>query len=490
MGLGGIQCASLPLSSLKKKGSRDFKMRLMKLRERMRSMFRATIYEQLSVEIPAGATVVDINSERMLLHRFLKPDPGISVDLRGDLADHDHSDSPRRFPSNLSPQAPLPSPDYIIANFVLEKVNDLDATLDIIGNWSSSGTRLLIFSYSRLWLPIVRTLEILGLKERNPEGNYVSWRDLQNLLELHGFETCKTRPAVLMPFRVPVLSFFVNRVLAMQPILRFFAFGRLVVARKTAVTSPPQMMTVSVVVPARNEKGNIEAIIERVPRFDGLLELIFVEGHSKDGTWEEIQRFVGEPRLGRPAVRAFKQKGQGKADAVWLGFEEAKGDLLVILDADMGVDPADLEKFISPIRSGFCEFTNGTRMVYRREKGAMRLLNLAGNKLFAHVMFLLTGYRLSDSLCGTKVISADNFRRFRTAREPVVRDPFGDFDLLFGASSLNLSVREVPVHYQARSYGTTNISRFRDGFRLVAVVLGEVLRWFTVSRLRSESRQR
>lgn len=465
-------------------------MHPLEIQGRARSIFRAAIYEQLSVEIPPGATVVDVNSSPEHLHRFLKPGAGLPVNLGRGFASHGQSGLELDFFSNLPLESPLPHPDYIVANFVLEKVEDLDVTLGFFGAWSSSGTRLLIFSYSRLWLPLVRTLEILGLKERNSEGNYVSWRDLQNLLELHGFETCRTRPAVLIPFRVPGLSFFVNRVLAVLPIIRFFAFGRLVVARKiTPPAARSELSTVSVVVPARNEKGNIEAIIARIPRFDGLLEVIFVEGHSTDGTWEEIQKFVGGANSSRPVIRAFKQEGKGKADAVWLGFAEAKGDLLAILDADMGVDPADLEKFVSPIRSGFCEFTNGTRMVYRREKGAMRMLNLAGNRLFANLMFLLTGYRLSDSLCGTKVVSAENFRRFRSAREPVVRDPFGDFDLLFGASQLNLSVREIPVHYQARSYGTTNISRFRDGSRLVAVVLGEVLRWFRVSKPSADPRR-
>lgn len=209
------------------------------IKERVRSIFRAAIYEQLSVEIPPGATVVDLNSSPEHLHRFLKPESGLSVNVGGDLASEVHSGLELDSFLNLPLESPLFSPEYIVANFVLEKVEDLDVTLGFFGAWSSSGTRLLIFSYSRLWLPLVRTLEILGLKERNSEGNYVSWRDLQNLLELHGFETCRTRPAVLIPFRVPGLSFFVNRVLAVLPIIRFFAFGRLVVARKITPPPPP-----------------------------------------------------------------------------------------------------------------------------------------------------------------------------------------------------------------------------------------------------------
>lgn len=457
-------------------------MLLYNLRKRLRSIFRAAIYEQLSLEIPAGSTVVDVNSSPEHLFRFLRPEAWISINVSS-LTAFDSSSRYGPF-SDLPSESPLASVDYIIANFVLEKVEDLDATLDAFGSWSNPSTRLAIFSYSRLWLPLVRALEMLGLKERNLEGNYVSWRDLQNLLELHDFQVCKARPTVLMPFRVPILSFFVNRVLAVLPIIRFFAFGRLIISRKieNQVANPSsELSTVSVIVPARNEKGNIETIIKRIPNFDGLSEVIFVEGHSKDGTWEEIQRFAGGGPSNGPLIRAFKQEGKGKADAVWLGFAEAKGDILLILDADMGVAPEDLAKFVSPVRSGFCEFTNGTRMVYRRERGAMRMLNLLGNRLFASVMFFLTGYRLSDSLCGTKVISARNFRRFQKVRKPVVRDPFGDFDLLFGASQLNLSVREIPIHYQTRSYGTTSISRFRDGSRLVAVVLGEILRWLKVA---------
>jgi glycosyltransferase involved in cell wall biosynthesis len=230
---------------------------------------------------------------------------------------------------------------------------------------------------------------------------------------------------------------------------------------------PEQPTSVSVLVPARNEKGNIGAALERLPDLGGPTEVIFVEGHSSDGTWDEIQR-VAAAYDGPHKVVALKQTGRGKADAVRLGFSQAKGELLTILDADLTMPPELLPRFVSAYREGLCDFVNGSRIVYPMEGEAMRRLNRLGNVFFAKALTHVLGVRLGDSLCGTKLVRRDDYERMRRWRDDFGDfDPFGDFELLFPAATMGLGVIDVPIRYAARTYGSTQISRFRHGLMLL-----------------------
>jgi glycosyltransferase involved in cell wall biosynthesis len=221
------------------------------------------------------------------------------------------------------------------------------------------------------------------------------------------------------------------------------------------------------VVPLRNEAGNVAPLLERIPKMADRQEIIFVEGHSTDNTWEVLNQVVADYR-GDMHLAVYKQTGRGKRDAVRLGFERSTGDVLAILDGDISVPPEELPRFFELIARGKAEFANGSRLVYPMESEAMQFLNMIANKCFGYAFSYLLGQSIRDTLCGTKVLRREEYDRI-AANQAYFGDfdPFGDFDLLFGAARLNLKILDVPVHYKQRVYGATNISRFRHGMMLI-----------------------
>jgi glycosyltransferase involved in cell wall biosynthesis len=306
---------------------------------------------------------------------------------------------------------------------------------------------------------------MLRLKPRKPIRNWVAPNDVANLLDLAGFEVISVSRRILLPKKIFLLSAFLNGLVANIWPFQHLCLSYWVLARPR-LRQLERRPSISVVVPCRNEAGTVAEIVERVPEFAGSTELVFVEGGSTDGTTAEIERQIELHPERRIAL--FHQTGKGKGDAVRLGFEHATGEILVILDGDLTVAPEDLPKFYDALASGRCEFANGSRLVYNLEPGAMQFLNLLANKMFSVVFSYLIGQDVKDTLCGTKVL-------FRSDYEAIARhrryfgdlDPFGDFDLLLGAAKLGLKIVDVPVRYSARSYGQTNISRFRHGWLLL-----------------------
>jgi len=299
--------------------------------------------------------------------------------------------------------------------------------------------------------------------------NWLTIEDLQNLLNLAGFETIRHWPEILWPIRTPIVDALANRYLAKLWPFRIFALTNFLVAR-TNPRPRTQPLTVSVVVPARNEQGNIQDIFRRVPDLGGQTELVFVEGHSSDDTYAEIERCMAQYPQRR--TKLFKQTGKGKGDAVRLGFANCEGDLLMILDADLTVAPEDLPRFYDALASGTAEFVNGVRLVYPMEKQAMRFFNLVGNKFFSLAFSWLLGQDIKDTLCGTKVLSRLNYEQIARGRSYFGEfDPYGDFDLIFGATKCNLKIVDLPIRYRDRVYGQPNISRWRDGWILLRMVL-------------------
>jgi glycosyltransferase involved in cell wall biosynthesis len=260
------------------------------------------------------------------------------------------------------------------------------------------------------------------------------------------------------------------------PGLRWLSLVTVAVMRP--VSTARERPSLSIVIPARNERGNVENALRRMPQFGAPVEVIFVEGHSSDGTWEEIQRVVAE-WTGRNGwqILAYQQAGRGKADAVRLGFSKARGDLLTILDADLTMPPEKLTRFYDAYCEGAADFVNGTRLVYPMEGEAMRFLNRLGNVFFAKLLSFVLDVRLGDSLCGTKLVSRRDYERFVRWRDDFGDfDPFGDFELLFPAAVLGTGIIDIPVYYRARTYGTTNIRRFRDGAVLFRMSMTGLLR--------------
>ncbi len=363
---------------------------------------------------------------------------------------------------------PLPEAyDYILLNYIAGYLTDIQRTLGLLQQSAHPRTRLLITTLNHVWLGPLRFAQRIGLVNPQPPSNWLSVSDLIGLLELSGWEVIETGTVQLCPFHVPLISSLLNRFLVKLPGFRAFGMTQTVVARPKLPVALPRQMRCSVIVPARNEAGNIRAALDRIPVLGAGTEVIFVEGNSKDDTWETIQREVAS-YSGPHLVKALKQPGRGKWDAVRTGFEAATGEVLVIQDADLTAPPEDLPKFFEVITTGAAEFANGSRLVYPMDQNAMRLLNFFGNKFFALALTYVLGQPVKDSLCGTKMLLRSDYERLKVRiRELGDFDPFGDFNLLFGAALLRLRIRDVPVRYKDRTYGETNISRFSHGWLLL-----------------------
>jgi GT2 family glycosyltransferase len=362
------------------------------------------------------------------------------------------------------------APSYILLNGTIHYERDIQKMLNQLQEFLKGSERILLVYYSMLWKPLARFASRIGMRSRTPEQNWIAHQDLENFCHLADLEIIRHEPKLLCPIPIPLLANFLNRYLAPLPFFRLFTVLNIVIARPLK-SSREVRSSVSVIVPARNEAGNINDILVRCPMMGPEDEIIFVEGNSTDDTWERIQRAASVYKGAHRLVLA-QQKGQGKGDAVRLGFDLATKDILMILDADLTTPPEELPKFYDAITENKAEFVNGSRLVYPMEDEAMRFFNILANKFFAAAFSFVLGQRFKDTLCGTKVLSRAHYKRLAAAREFFGDfDPFGDFDLLFGAARMGLKIVEIPVHYRQRKYGTTNIQRWRHGLILLRMLL-------------------
>jgi SAM-dependent methyltransferase len=367
--------------------------------------------------------------------------------------------------------ASLPGPfDAIVISDTVGLLEDCEETLRALHPLCTPDTRLVVAYYSRVWEPLLRLAELLGGKMRQDSHNWLSTDDIENLMYLSDFQVIKREWRQILPKRWLGLGAVLNRYVGTLPLIRKLCVRTYVVARplhNAALTGEP---SATVVIPCRNERGNIEEAVRRIPRFCRDLEILFVEGHSSDGTLDEIRRV--KDAYGDRDIKVLVQDGKGKGDAVRKGLRHAQGDLLFILDADLTMPPEMLPKFHDALVTGKGDFVNGTRLVYPLEAEAMRFLNLWANRAFSMIFSWLLNQRFTDTLCGTKAITKAHWRLIEENRGYFGEfDPFGDFDLILGASKLNLKIVEVPIWYAARRYGQTQISRFRHGLLLLRMTL-------------------
>lgn len=360
--------------------------------------------------------------------------------------------------------------DLIILSNLIGYVDDIQDVFTQLHKVCHANTKIIITYYNFLWEPILKLGELVGYKTKTPHQNWLSLSEINSLLSLSGFHVYRNSRRMIFPVYIPLISELFNNVLAKFPVFRAFSINTFSFAKpasqKTADESN-QRYSVSVVIPARNESGNIENAILRVPPMGSSTEIIFVESNSTDDTWQQIQR-MQQKYAASHDIKIVQISEQGKSKAVRKGFEIAGGDILMILDADLTVPPEDLPKFYDAIASNKGDFINGSRLVYRMDKNAMRSINLIGNKFFSIAFTWLLDQRFKDTLCGTKVIFRKDYERLVANRKFFGDfDPFGDFDLIFGAHKLNLCIVELPIHYKERTYGSTNISRFRHGLILL-----------------------
>jgi SAM-dependent methyltransferase len=355
--------------------------------------------------------------------------------------------------------------DAIICDRICHTIPDVQRLLENVTAQLAPGGRIFLTCFNFLWSVPISVATRLGVMEPSPEQNWFSESDFENLFRLAGLEAVRAEDRLLLPLELPVATGILNRFVAHLPVVRFVSLYRVYVLRKRDTPLPAAKVTV--VIPARNEAGNIERALRETPQMGAGTEIIFVEGGSNDGTYERIRDLIASYR-GPVELKLYQQEGRGKGDAVRLGFSKASGSLLMILDADLTVAPEDLHKFYDVMVHGLTDYIQGTRLVYPMEDDAMRFLNKAGNAFFARVFSYLLGQPIKDTLCGTKVLWRSDYERLvenrKFSRE---LDPFGDFDLIFGAALLNLKIMELPIRYRSRTYGETNIQRFRDGLLLL-----------------------
>ncbi|WPJ94173.1 glycosyltransferase [Coraliomargarita algicola] len=444
--------------------------------------FHSQIKAYYQFHISEGKRVLEWGCGAGDLLASLKPAQGVGIDISPEMlkrADAQHAAENLEFRvGDLEDLEFEGTFDVIVLDYLVGYLPDVHASIAALRKYCHPRTRVHIMSLNHLWEPLLKIAPSLGMATPQPPSNWLSSSDLENILELNGFEVVSSGSEQMLPFRIPLLAPFFNSFLVRLPLLRHLGMSTTVVARFIVKPQIDGEISCSVVVPARNESGNIRAALERIPTLGTQTEVIFVEGNSVDDTWEVIQREVAAYE-GPHRIQYLQQPGKGKWDAVFAGFAVAKGDVLVIQDGDLTAPPEDLPKFYEAIASGSCEFANGCRLVYPMETQAMRFLNLLGNKFFAAALSFVLGQPIKDSLCGTKMMLRSDYERLLKRIEVLGDfDPFGDFNLLFGSAMLDLRIRDILVRYRDRTYGDTNISRFRHGWILLRMT------WFGLRKIR------
>jgi ubiquinone/menaquinone biosynthesis C-methylase UbiE len=422
--------------------------------------------------VPPGRKVLEIGCGRGDLLAALKPANGVGVDFSEEMVRR----AKKRYPEMRFLCADAHSLDIeetfdaIILSDLVNDLWDVQAVLEHILLLTTPQTRIIINSYSRLWELPLALAGRLGLAKPNLYQNWLTIQDVANLLHLAGFEVIRHWEEILFPLLIPFLSSFLNRFVVKTRLFKALALTNFILARPgLQIRDAEKESTVSVIIPARNESGNISQLFARIPEMGAATELVFVEGHSVDDTYSVIEREI-TAHPGR-TCKLVRQTGIGKGEAVRCGFAAASGDILMILDADLTVPPEDLPRFYQALHSGKGEFVNGVRLVYPLEKQSMQFLNLLGNKFFSLAFSSLLGQPIKDTLCGTKALWKADYDLIAANRSYFGDfDPFGDFDLLFGAAKLGLKIMDLPLRYRERTYGSTNIDRWRHGWLLLKMV--------------------
>ena len=430
----------------------------------------AQVYKFL---VSPGQRVIEIGCGKGDLLAALKPVVGVGVDLSGEMIKRAQKQHPElRFIQADAHDFDLDEKfDIIILSDLVNELWDVQTVFEEIARLSIPSTRIILNTYSRMWELPLAIVKRLGLGKPALDQNWLTVEDIAGLLNLVNIEVIRQWEEILWPLQTPVLDRFFNRFLVKVWPFNCLALTNFIVARpRPQQKQLPEEPLVSVIVPACNEAGNISHIFDRTPEMGRGTELVFVEGHSRDNTYAAIEKAIADHPDRR--CKLLRQVGVGKGDAVRLGFAQAGGEILMILDADLTVPPENLPRFYEALRSGKGEFINGVRLVYPVEKQAMRFLNLVGNKFFGLAFSWLLGQPVRDTLCGTKVLWKTDYERIAENRAYFGDfDPFGDFDLLFGAARFNMKIIEIPIRYRKRTYGTTNIQRWKHGWLLLKMSL-------------------
>ncbi|HLZ19803.1 MAG TPA: glycosyltransferase [Smithellaceae bacterium] len=421
--------------------------------------------------VAPGQRVLELGCGRGDLLAALKPSKGVGVDFSQEMIER----ARKRHPDLLFIEADchqlqsLDGPfDAVILSDLIDDIWDVQEVFVQLARLCHDRTHIIVNSYSRVWEFPLYIAGKLGLAKPKMPQNWLTMEDVSDIMSLADIEVVRTWHEILWPLPFPILEKFCNKFLARLWPFKFFALSNFILARPRPrkIAEAP---LVSIIVAARNEAGNIAEIFRRTPEMGAGTEIVFVEGHSQDDTYAVIEKEIA--RHPERKSQLHRQKGKGKGDAVRLGFARAKGDILMILDADMTVPPEDLPRFYEALIGGKGEFINGVRLIYPMQDEAMRFFNFLGNKFFSLAFSWLLGQPIKDTLCGTKVLRKSDYELIAANRDYFGDfDPFGDYDLIFGAAKLGLKIIDLPVRYRARTYGTTNIQRWSHGLLLLRMV--------------------
>ena len=420
--------------------------------------------------VPGPKRVLELGSGSGDLLKALKPEHGVGVDISSGMVELAKANNPdMTFMEGDAETVELDEKfDVVMMVNLVGLLDDVYASFKQARKALDSNGRLVVVYYNHFWEPVLRLASLLKLRAPVPYENWLPIAELENLLNLTGYQVIRKGGRMLCPKFIPGISWFLNTCISPLPLINKLSLIEYVVARPISEndSSAGSQLTCSIIIPTKDEKGNIEDAITRTEEIGKHTEFIFIDGNSVDGTVEEIDRVM--KKYPGKDIKFASQSGKGKGDAVRLGFSMATGDILMILDSDLTMPPEDIPKYFEVIASGQAEFVNGCRLVYPMEKQAMRFLNKIANHIFGWLFSWLMEQRVRDTLCGTKVLSRADYQKIADNRNYFGDfDPFGDFDLLFGASRLNLKIVDLPIRYRERTYGDIKISRFRHGLLLL-----------------------
>ncbi len=355
--------------------------------------------------------------------------------------------------------------DVIVMSDLVGYVEDIQGMLERLKPLTHPATRIIITHWNWLWRPILSIAEGLHLKapDLNVRHNWISPVSLSEFLRLANYDVVQVSSGLLFPYDIPVFTPTVNS-LSHAPLIKRLALLRAVVARPGRAPTSDRPRSVTVVTPTRNDVGNIEAAVTRTPNMGSHTELLFVDGNSTDGTVEKIREMIAahperdikllsqeaDPTTTPPNM--MLQRGRG--DAVRKGLAAAQGDILIVLDGDLTIPPEELPRFYDALVTGKGEFINGTRLIYPSQTDLVPYLKKIGSATISLWFSWVLNQQISDVLCSTKALWKADYQKIEASRDYFGDfDPYGDFDLLFGAARLRLKMIELPIHAGARTYG-------------------------------------
>ena len=416
--------------------------------------YHRSILKYFSMCIPRNSRILELGCATGDLIGNLHPSQGIGVDISDEMI----AIAREKYPSvqfvcenaeNFTTEMVF---DYIILSGIAGSIENIQELLEKAQKWSTTDTRIFIDFYNPLWYPLIKIGEKTGLKMPEMTRNWLSVDDLENFLYISGYQVIKRKYLMFFPKYIPVITYILNKFIGNLPLIRRLSLNNIVIARPARALSNPEDKRCSVVITCRDEEGNIEGLVTRMPRMGSNTEIIFVEGHSKDNTVAGIEEMIR--KYPDKDIKMLKQKGIGQGDAFRYGFDEALGDFVIWLEADLTTPPEEAIHFWNAYINNQGEYINGSRFIYKMERSAMPLFNFLGNRFFGILFTVLLKQRFTDTLCGFKAISKKNYIRIREQIDFFGDfDPFGDFELIFGTIKNNLKVAEIPVHYQPRQYG-------------------------------------